>query len=447
MYHLMSLLIPRALRSGAIINGSLNARLSGLIVLPVALLTLLGAACAAAATPVPSSEATAVPSPTPTSASKIKVVATTTVLADMARNVGGNLVEVTSIVPPGVDVHSFQTTPSHSLAVGNAKLIVSNGFGLDNSFDPLLTNNMQAGAVRIVASEGLNAAALEEMEFPVGDDGNEPNDGDLVEQAAQIIHRSEEGEISAEIALEQIEALLSRHQGEGTVPAVEEHGDQDKILGEGLMELVHEAEEGHMTPESAIEAMEQLMQQYEGDGHQDEDERGHGHEAGDPHFWQDPTLAIHYVERIRDGFKEVDPTNAEIYDGNAAEYIEKLRDLDQEIAQTLDQVPPERRHLVTFHDAFGYFARRYGWKVSAFVPGDASDVTPGAVIQVMERVRAEGIPAVFAEPQFGTGVLEQAARDTGVRVGVIYSDTIDEKVPGYIEMMRSNAKSLAENLS
>jgi ABC-type Zn uptake system ZnuABC Zn-binding protein ZnuA len=101
---------------------------------------------------------------------------------------------------------------------------------------------------------------------------------------------------------------------------------------------------------------------------------------------------------------------------------------------------------VTFHDAFGYFGRRYGWQVSAFVPSDASDVTPAAVVQVMELVKSEGLPAVFAEPQFGGDVLEQAAEDAGVRVGLIYSDTIDANITSYIEMMRFNAQSLAENL-
>jgi ABC-type Zn uptake system ZnuABC Zn-binding protein ZnuA len=127
--------------------------------------------------------------------------------------------------------------------------------------------------------------------------------------------------------------------------------------------------------------------------------------------------------------------------------MQQLRDLDQEIAQTLSQVPPERRHLVTFHDAFGYFAQRYGWRVSAFVPSSVGEVTPEKVVRVMEVIKAEGIPAIFAEPQFKPDVLEQAARDTGVRVGTIYSDALDDKVSTYIEMMRFNARSLARNLS
>ena len=167
---------------------------------------------------------------------------------------------------------------------------------------------------------------------------------------------------------------------------------------------------------------------------------------GDPHLWQDPLKAVDYVLLIGDALARVDSSHGETYRENAAAYVQRLRELDREIAALLDQVPAERRHLVTFHDAFGHFARRYGWTVSAIVSGDASDVTPGAIVRVMESIRDLGIPAVFAEPQLGAGTLRQAASDTGVKVGVIYSDTLDDTVPTYIEMMRFNARSLVENL-
>jgi zinc/manganese transport system substrate-binding protein/manganese/iron transport system substrate-binding protein len=199
-----------------------------------------------------------------------------------------------------------------------------------------------------------------------------------------------------------------------------------------------------MSASAAISALEAALGEHGEEG--EHSEEGHGHLEGDPHFWQDPTLTINYVERIRDGLVRVDPANRAVYTANAAAYILELRDLDREIAQTLNQVPPERRHLVTFHDAFGYFARRYGWEVSAFVPSDASRVTPVSVVEVMRSIESGGIPAVFAEPQFRADVLEQAARDTGVRVGTIYSDSLDDTVPTYIEMMRFNANSLAEHL-
>jgi ABC-type Zn uptake system ZnuABC Zn-binding protein ZnuA len=176
------------------------------------------------------------------------------------------------------------------------------------------------------------------------------------------------------------ELIHHRHEESG------ENSHEQESLESGLMELVHQAEEGAITADEDLEQMESLLERGEMKGHDEHghddahrDENGHDHSAGDPHFWQDPILAIHYVERIRNGLVEADPDNAQVYTANAEAYIQELRELDREIAQTLEAVPPEHRHLVTFHDAFGYFRRRYGWQVSAFVPSDASDITPGAV--------------------------------------------------------------------
>ena len=77
-----------------------------------------------------------------------------------------------------------------------------------------------------------------------------------------------------------------------------------------------------------------------GDEEGHEDEEDDHHLEGDPHFWQDPLKVVHYVERIREGLSQVDPANAQAYQANADAYIQKLRDLDREIEQTLSQVPP-----------------------------------------------------------------------------------------------------------
>jgi ABC-type Zn uptake system ZnuABC Zn-binding protein ZnuA len=275
-------------------------------------------------------------------------VATITVLADLARNVGGDLVEVTTIVPPGADEHSFQTTPLDSVAISQAEVIVSNGFGLDGFIQPLLTSARSASAIHVVAAAGLEAEPLEEPEVSGDASANEPEDE-------------------------------------------------------------------------------------------------HRRVAGDPHFWQDPILTIHYVERIRHGLILADPDHRAVYTANTQAYIQQLRELDQEIAQLLEQVPPERRRLVTFHDAYGHFTQRYGWESSAFVPTDASEATPGAIVSVMRQVREAGIPAVFAEPQFNSAVLERAARDAGVAVGTIRA-LPDNETPTYMDMMRSNARNLVEHL-
>jgi ABC-type Zn uptake system ZnuABC Zn-binding protein ZnuA len=266
------------------------------------------------------------------SGGRLEVVTTIEILADLARNVGGDRVKVRSLVPPGVDVESFQTTPEDSIAVSRAEVIVVNGLGLDAFLESVVEGAQRTGAVLVIAAEGL-----------------------------------------------------------GTGP------------------------------------------------------RGVAN-ARDPHLWQDPLLAIHYVERIRDGLASADPENAPVYQANADAYMAELRQLDLEIAQTLAEVPPQHRRLVTSHDAFGHFAARYRWESSALAPSDASQVTPATVAAVIERVRRDGIPAVFVEPQLGRAVMEEVARGAGVRVGVLYSDALDDKVTTYIEMMRFNAKSLAEHL-
>ena len=258
---------------------------------------------------------------------RLAVVTTTALLADLARNVGGDLVEVTALAPPGADVHSFQSTPADSVAISQADLVVSNGGNLDGFLDPLIQGSLSYDAVRVVAG------------------------GPLL------------------------------------------------VAGET-----------------------------------------------DPHFWQNPVFTVIYVEEIRDGLITADPGNAAIYRINFDSYREKLIKLDFDIASILDTVDPARRQLITFHDAFGHFATRYGWEVSAFVAGDGGEVSPGRVVEILDQVREQGIPAVFAEPQFRSDVLDNAAQEAGIQTGIIYSNVLDGEAASYVDMMVFNARSLAKLL-
>ena len=182
----------------------------------------------------------------------------------------------------------------------------------------------------------------------------------------------------------------------------------------------------------------------EGD-HPEEGHDDHGHGEGDPHFWQNPRLVVHYVNQITNGLVEADPDNAATYMDNAAAYIEELEALDAYITDALASIPPDRRVMVTFHDAFGYFGTRYDVDVQAFVGGHGGDVSPDDIANVLELVEHRGLPAVFAEPQFSADALEQVARDTGIQVGIIRS-LPDSTYPQYIDMMRANADQLAQML-
>ena len=181
------------------------------------------------------------------------------------------------------------------------------------------------------------------------------------------------------------------------------------------------------------------------DAHGHEHGHGHDHGAGDPHFWQDPRLVVHYVNQIANGLVRADPDNAATYLDNAAAYIEELEALDAYIADTLASIPADHRVMVTFHDAFGYFGARYDMEVQAFVGGHGGDVSPDDIANVLELVEHNGLPAVFAEPQFSDDALQQVARDAGIKVGIIRS-LPDEEHSDYIGMMRANADQLAQFL-
>ena len=183
------------------------------------------------------------------------------------------------------------------------------------------------------------------------------------------------------------------------------------------------------------------------EGHDDHghDDHGHGHGAGDPHFWQNPRMVVHYVDQITNGLVEADPDNAAAYLDNSAAYIEELEALDAYIADTLASIPDDLRVMVTFHDAFGYFGERYDVEVQAFVSSHGGDVSPDDIANVLELVEHDGLPAVFAEPQFSDDALAQVARDAGIQVGIIRS-LPDDEFPDYIGMMRANADQLAQLL-
>ena len=181
----------------------------------------------------------------------------------------------------------------------------------------------------------------------------------------------------------------------------------------------------------------------EGGGHHPE--HGHAHTVGDPHFWQNPRLVVHYVNQIANGLVAADPDNAQLYMDNAAAYVAELEALDAYIVDALAGIPHEQRIIVTFHDAFGYFATRYDMEVMAFVGGHGGDVSPEDIVRVLHLVEDRGLPAVFAEPQFADDALQQVARDEDIEVGIMRS-LPDDEYPDYIGMMRANADALHDLL-
>jgi ABC-type Zn uptake system ZnuABC Zn-binding protein ZnuA len=177
-------------------------------------------------------------------------------------------------------------------------------------------------------------------------------------------------------------------------------------------------------------------------------EQGHPN----PHLWLDPEYAMHYAMLVRDELVRVDPKHQSDYEQNTAQFLKKLEDLDAAIKQAAATIPPKNRRLLTYHDSWPYFARRYGFQViGAVQPSDFADPSPREVIRLIEQIRKEKVPAVFGSEVFPSPVLEQIAREAKSR----YIDKLrDDELPGkpgdpqhsYIGMMVENMKIMFEAL-
>ena len=178
---------------------------------------------------------------------------------------------------------------------------------------------------------------------------------------------------------------------------------------------------------------------------------GHGHAEGqDPHVWLDPNLVKAYVDKIRDALSRADGANAGFYADRAKAYQVKLDELDAWIRTEVEKIPTARRKIVTFHNAFQYFANRYGLAVKGFVvvsPG--KEPSAKALAELTRRIKEEQIPAVFAEADFSPKMLEVLAKDAGVKVVTnLYDDSLSSGPPAdtYINMLRHNVTQMVNAL-
>ncbi|HEY8033713.1 MAG TPA: metal ABC transporter substrate-binding protein [Methylocella sp.] len=270
---------------------------------------------------------------------KLPVVATFSILADFALNVGGDRINVATLVGPDGDTHVYQPKPDDAKELGAAQLIVVNGLGLEGWIDRLIRAS-GAKAPVIVATKGINPQQM-----------------------------NEEGRI-------------------------------------GL----------------------------------------------DPHAWQSIANAKVYVVNIRDGLIAADPAGEAAYRANADNYLGKLDALEADVKRDIAKIPPERRQIITTHDAFGYFGTAYGFRFIA--PEGISTETEASardVAKIIRQIKAQNIPAVFLENVTDPRLVRRIAAESGARVGgTLYSDALspsDGPASTYIDMMRNNVRELAAALA
>jgi manganese/iron transport system substrate-binding protein len=180
-----------------------------------------------------------------------------------------------------------------------------------------------------------------------------------------------------------------------------------------------------------------------------------GQTVKDPHAWFDPHNAVIYVNNILDAVTGIDSPNAGIYRARAELYLQQLRVLDAWIDKQVSVIPEERRILVTSHDAFNYFAGRYGFQVRSPIGWSTGSevgggMTPERRRRVVESIRKFNVPAVFFETSVSPKNIRQIAAEANVKVGgELYSDAMGEDGTAgetYIGMMRENTLKICNAL-
>jgi zinc/manganese transport system substrate-binding protein len=267
-------------------------------------------------------------------AERLNVVASFSILGDFVRTIGGDRVNVTTLVGPDSDVHVYTPAPSDAKRIADAKLVVVNGLGLEGWL-PRLVQSSGSKATVVTASAGITPLKL------------------------------------------------------------------------GA--------------------------------------------AADPHAWQSVPNAKVYATDIANALAVAAPDDAEFFRAQAKAYLEKLETLDREVREAVARIPPDRRKVISTHDAFGYFSAEYGVRFIAPL-GVSTETEPSArdIAAIIGQIKAQKIPAVFLENISDDRLIRRIAAETGSKVGgTLISDGLTgEKgpAPTYIDMVRHNIKALTSAL-
>ena len=360
-------------------------------------------------------------------AEPLQVAATSNIVADWARNVGGDSVEVFSITPPGADPHSFQPGAKDIARIADADLVLSVGLGLEESWLHELLENAARDPEAIVELGEL----VDPIEFSEGHAG----EVDLLDAVSGVVHKVEGGEIEPAAALEEVRELLAN---------VEDDGDADEPPAI-IRAILAQVDGGQTDAGDAIEEIEAIA------GERGEIHEGHGHGLEDPHFWFDPIRVKTAVNEIASRFSALDPARSDAFSANAAAYNASLDQLHAWTEEQVAQAPEERRLLLTSHDSFGYFANRYGFEVVGVILGVTTETEPSAehLAELIEEVEEEGAPAVFGETTVSERLAATVAEETGAKFIRLYSGSLgpaDSEAATYVDMVRTNVERIVDAL-
>lgn len=345
---------------------------------------------------------------------KIQVVASTTLIADVARQVAGDSADVISLLPPDADPHSYQLVPQDVATLAEADVIFINGGGLEQSVTETIENSGSEGRIVAVSTCVPILMFGDHHDDHEHEDDHDDHEGDHDHDDEHNRHHSD--------LLPSLSSLCDSH---------EDHLDDLDFPDDDDHEELYELDCG-------------------GDAHSHD---GHDHGACDPHVWTDPVNVGYWTLIIRDTLSALDPQNADTYTANASSYLTALHELATiTLPELVNQVPAGRRVLVSNHETLGYFAHAYGFEVVGTVlPGGITGAQPSAqeMVALIEVIQTNNAGAIFAENTVSADIAEQIAEETGVPVIRLYSDALsatDGPAATYLDYMHYNVQQITDAL-
>lgn len=320
----------------------------------------------------------------------IKTVATFSILGDMVQTIGGERVEVITLVGPNSDAHVYSPSPADAKNILEADILFVNGFEFEGWLDRLIAASGYKGKI-ITATTGIKGLKIDDEGQHEDEHHNKHAKHEDDKHAADKHDKHEEH---------------AKHEGE--------HKDEHE--GE------HKGEHGH-----------------------------HHHGDIDPHAWHSLKHAKTYINNITRALQAADPKSSDVYAANRDAYLKEIAALEQLAAETLDTLAADSRTVVTSHDAFGYFADNH--KIRFLAPqgmSTESEASAKDVAALIEQIRKENIKALFLENMISSRLLEQIAAEANVTIGgKLYSDALsrpDQEAGTYLKMMKHNIQTVYDTL-
>lgn len=375
---------------------------------------------------------------------RLNVVTTLFPYYDFLRQIAGDSIRLTMVVPAGMDSHSFEPTPADMITIQNADLLVCNGGTMEQWLSQVLDSFEEGtGPKRVVTMMDYVDVVQEEIVEGM-EDGEAHDHGHTHVHADGTVHAGEHDH-----ELEDHAHSEEEHESEDHVYGEEEHDTEEHIHGEEE----HDTEDHiHSSDEHDTEDVPVHEDDHDHD-HLDEDD-GHGVEIEyDEHIWTSPVNAKKLVSVLTEVLAKEDPAHADSYAENSASYQDKLMKLDAEFREVVSHA---KRRLVVFGDKFPlrYFFDEYGLEYRAAFSGCSTDTEPSAktIAYLIDKVRDEQIPAVYYLELSSPRVAEIIGEETGAEPLLFHSChnvtryQFDSGVT-YLDLMEQNVENLKKGLS